>query len=86
MEWFLKDSINKELNKGNKIIADLHGFMENRPCQISLVSFLWYYESGWRNEVLQGTDLVQSVAEKLEEPRWLLCSVEGRWVSSELYV
>lgn len=40
MEWLLKDSINKELNKDNIIIANQHGFMENRPCQISLVSFL----------------------------------------------
>lgn len=40
MEWFLKDSINKGLNGGNMIIANQHGFMENRPCQINLVSFL----------------------------------------------
>lgn len=52
MEWFLKDSINKELNKGNIVITNQHGFIENRPCQISLVSFLWYYKFGWCNEVL----------------------------------
>lgn len=40
MEWFLKDSINKELNKGYIIIANQHGFMENRSCQISLVYIL----------------------------------------------
>lgn len=40
MEWFLKDSINKELNKGNTVIANQPGFMENRPCQICSVSFL----------------------------------------------
>ena len=46
MEWFPKDSINKELNKGNMIIANQQEFMENRPCQINLVSFVQSYRFG----------------------------------------
>lgn len=44
MEWFLKSSINKELNKGNIVIANQPGFMENRPFKLA-----WYHFCGIKN-------------------------------------
>lgn len=37
IKWLMLDLITKELQFGNIINANEHGFTENKPCQINLI-------------------------------------------------